>query len=192
MAKRKYEFRPDNLRATLASKLYLTPKQRLTFLRWFLICALLVVVSVLQDVILCRFRFFGATTDLVPCGIILVCIIEGMNSSCIFALVAACLYQFSGGPGYYCIALIVVLGIFISYFRQNFLQPGFSAAMLCMAVALLVYELVVFAAGLLQEITLLSRFTLPLYTALLTLVASGLLYPLTRAIGSIGGEKWKE
>ena len=64
--------------------------------------------------------------------------------------------------------------------------------MLCMAVALPVYELVVFAAGLLQEITVLSRFTLPLYTSLLTLVASGLLYPLIRAIGTIGGEKWKE
>ena len=191
MAK-KYEFKPDKPRAGLLSKLHMSRQQRLGIIKWLLYSLLLLMLSVLQDVILCRFRFFGATTDLVPCGIILVCIIEGMNSSCIFALVAACLYQFSGGPGYYCIALIVVLGIFISYFRQNFLQPGFSAAMLCMAVALLVYELVVFAAGLLQEITLLSRFTLPLYTALLTLVASGLLYPLTRAIGSIGGEKWKE
>ena len=191
MAK-KYEFKPDKPRAGLLSKLHMSRQQRLGIIKWLLYSLLLLMLSVLQDVILCRFRFFGATTDLVPCGIILVCIIEGMNSSCIFALVAACLYQFSGGPGYYCIALIVVLGIFISYFRQNFLQPGFSAAMLCMAVALLVYELVVFAAGLLQGITLPSRFTLPLYTALLTLVASGLLYPLTRAIGSIGGEKWKE
>ena len=191
MAK-KYEFKPDKPRAGLLSKLHMSRQQRLGIIKWLLYSLLLLMLSVLQDVILCRFRFFGATTDLVPCGIILVCIIEGMNSSCIFALVAACLYQFSGGPGYYCIALIVVLGIFISYFRQNFLQPGFSAAMLCMAVALLIYELVVFAAGLLQGITLPSRFTLPLYTALLTLVASGLLYPLTRAIGSIGGEKWKE
>ena len=45
MAKRKYEFKPDNFRATLASKLYLTPKQRLTILRWFLFCVLLVVFS---------------------------------------------------------------------------------------------------------------------------------------------------
>ena len=191
MAK-KYEFKPDKPRAGLLSKLHMSRQQRLGIIKWILYSLLVLLLSVLQDVILCRFHFFGATTDLVPCGIILICIIEGMNSSCIFALVAACLYQFSGGPGYYCIALIVVLGIFISYFRQNFLQPGFSAAMLCMAVALPVYELVVFAAGLLQEITVLSRFTLPLYTSLLTLVASGLLYPLIRAIGTIGGEKWKE
>lgn len=191
MAK-KYEFKPDKPRAGLLSKLHMSRQQRLGIIKWILYSLLVLLLSVLQDVILCRFHFFGATTDLVPCGIILICIIEGMNSSCIFALVAACLYQFSGGPGYYCIALIVVLGIFISYFRQNFLQLGFSAAMLCMAVALPVYELVVFAAGLLQEITVLSRFTLPLYTSLLTLVASGLLYPLIRAIGTIGGEKWKE
>ena len=191
MAK-KYEFKPDKPRAGIFSKLHMTRQQRLGIIKWILYSLLLLFLSVLQDVILCRFRFFGATTDLVPCGIILICIIEGMHSSCIFALVAACLYQFSGGPGYYCIALIVVLGIFISHFSQNFLQPGFGGTMLCMAAALLVYELVVFAAGLLQEITVLSRFTLPLYTALLTLVASGLLYPLIRAIGTIGGEKWRE
>ena len=50
MARRKYDFKPDNFRATLASKLYLTPKQRMTILRWFLFVVLLVVTSVLQDV----------------------------------------------------------------------------------------------------------------------------------------------
>ena len=100
MAKRKYEFRPDNLKATLASKLYLTPKQRMTILRWFLLCALLVVASVLQDVIFCRFRLFGATTDLVPCAIILTCTILGTNSSSVFVLLASLAYQFSGSsPG---------------------------------------------------------------------------------------------
>lgn len=189
---RKYEFKPDKPRAGLLSKLYLTRMQRLRILRWFLYSALLTALSVLQDVILCRFRFFGATTDLVPCGIFLICVLEGMHESSIFALIAACLYQFSGGPGYYCIALIVVLGIFATYFRQSFLQEGFSAAMLCVGAAVVVYEAVVYAAGLLTFSTTLARFPVPLLTALLTLAVCPLLYRLTRAIGTIGGEPWKE
>lgn len=191
MAK-KNEFKPDKLRAGFLSKLYLTRRQRQRILKWFLYSLLLLVLSLLQDVILCRFRFFGATTTLVPCGIFLICILEGMRESCVFALIAACLYQFSGGPGYFAIALIVVLGIFVTYFRQSFLQKSFSGAMLCAATALLLYELGVFAAGLLTGVTSLSRFSVPLLTALLTLLTCPLLYLAVSAIGTIGGETWKE
>ena len=191
MAK-KYEFKPDKPRSGVLSKLHLTRQQRLRILKWLLYSLLLVALSVLQDVILCRFKFLGATTDLVPCGILLICVLEGMHDSCIFALIAACLYQLSGGPGYYSIAVTVVLGVFIAYFRQSFLQPGFSAAMLCMVIALPLYELSVFVAGLLMGVTTLSRFTVPLFTALLSLVSGAILYPLVKAIGAIGGESWKE
>ena len=189
---RKNEFKPDKPRSGFLSHLYLTPKQRSTILRWFLYSMLLVALSVLQDVILCRFRLFGATTALVPCGIFLICILEGMNESCIFTLIAACLYQFSGGPGYYTIGLIVVLAIFVAYFRQSFLQEGFGATMLCMAVVLPLYEIVVFIASFLTGITTLSRFILPLITAALNLLACPILYPVVRGIGTIGGETWKE
>ena len=188
----KYEFKPDKPRAGILSKLYLTRMQRQRILRWFLYTVLLVALSVLQDVILCRFRFFGATTDLVPCGIFLICVLEGTHRSSVFVLVAACLYQFSGGPGYYCIALIVVLGIFAAYFRQSFLQQSFSAVLLCLTVALLLYEGSVFLAGFITASTTLSRLSLPLLTTLLTLLLCPLLYPLIRGISSIGGEIWKE
>ena len=116
MARRKYEFRPDKLRSTLANKLYLTPKQRKTILRWFLLAVLLVVFSVLQDVILCRLRIFGASTDLVPCGIFLICILEGMERGSIFCLIASLLYLFSGtAPGAYCVVLITFLAIFTAF-----------------------------------------------------------------------------
>lgn len=191
MAK-KNEFKPDKLRAGFLSKLYLTQKQRQSILRWFLYSMLLLVLSVLQDVILCRFRFFGATTDLVPCCIFMICILAGMNRSCIFALIAACLYQFSGGPGYYCIALIVVLSILVTFLRQSYLQESFSAVMLCEAAALVLYEGSVFAAGLITGVTTLSRYPIPLFTVLLTLIVCPLLYVTVRAIGNIGGETWKE
>ena len=69
---------------------------------------MLLVLSVLQDVLLCRFHIFGATTELVPCGIFLICILEGTERSCIFALVASLFYLFSGSSaGIYSIVLVL-------------------------------------------------------------------------------------
>ena len=193
MAKRKYEFKPDNLRATLANKLYLTPKQRLTILRWFLFVVLLIVASVLQDVILCRFQLFGATTDLVPCVIILSCMIMGANTSAIFVLLAALGYQASGSaPGYYVVPLIVFLSLLLSLFRESFLRKTFSSVMLSAGVAVLVYEMLLFVVGLVLGNTRPDRWIVFLITGGLSLVSLPILYPIVKTIAKIGGELWKE
>lgn len=193
MAKRKYEFRPDKLKATLASKLYLTPKQRKTILRWFLLCILLLAVSVLQDVILCRMRLFGATTDLVPCAIILICVLLGTNSSSLFVLLGSLAYQFSGtSPGYYVIPLITVLAILMSIFREGFLRKSFSSVMLCSGIAVLLYEMLLFIAGLAFGNTRIDRWSVFLITGILSLITLPVMYPIVKTIAKIGGETWKE
>lgn len=193
MAKRKYEFRPDNLKATLASKLYLTPKQRKAILRWFLLCAVLLVASVLQDVILCRFRLFGATTDLVPCAIILTCVLLGTNASALFVLLAALAYQFSGtSPGYYVVPLITILAILFSMFRESFLRKSFSSVMLSAGTAVLAYEMLLFVAGLLFGNTRIDRWSVFLITGGLSLITLPIMYPIVKSIAKIGGETWKE
>ncbi len=193
MAKRKYEFRPDKLRSTLASKLYLTPKQRKTILRWFLLCVLLVVMSVLQDVIFCRFRLFGATTDLVPCAIILSCMILGANTGCVFVLLASLGYQASGSsPGYYVVPLITVLAIALSLFRESFLRKSFSSVMLCAGIAVLAYEMMLFVMGLAFGDTRPDRWMVFLITGGLSLITLPIMYPVVKTIAKIGGEIWKE
>lgn len=193
MAKRKYDFKPDNFRATLASKLYLTPKQRLTILRWFLFVALLVVTSVLQDVILCRFQLFGATTDLVPSVIILSCMIMGANTSAIFVLLAALGYQASGtAPGYYVVPLIVFLSLLLSLFRESFLRKSFSSVMLSAGVAVLVYEMLLFVIGFAFGDTRLDRWMVFLITGGLSVITLPIMYPIVKTIAKIGGEVWKE
>ena len=140
MAK-KYEFKPDKPRSGLLNKLYLTQKQRKTFLKWLLYSLVLLVLSVLQDVILCRLRIFGASTDLVPCGIFLICILEGMERGSIFCLIASLLYLFSGtAPGAYCVVLITFLAIFTAFLRQSYLQRSFASTMLCMVLTMLLYK----------------------------------------------------
>ena len=193
MAKRKYDFRPDNLRSTILSKLYLTPKQRKSILRWLLLCLLPLAASVLQDVILCRLQLFGATTDLVPCAIILICVILGTESSCLFVLLAALAYQFSGtSPGYYVVPLITVLAILLSMFRESFLRKSFSSVMLSAGTAVALYEMLLFVVGFVFGNTRADRWSVFLVTAVLSLITLPIMYPMVKTIAKIGGETWKE
>ena len=63
MLGRKREFRPDRVGSGFLNKLYLTKRQRRTLLMWLLYTLALVVLSLVQDVILCRVSSHGATTD---------------------------------------------------------------------------------------------------------------------------------
>jgi len=190
MAK-KYEFRPDKPYSGFWGKLLLTRLQRKVLLKWCLYALVLVVLSVLQDVLLCRIRLFGVTSELVPCGIFLICLLEGMERGCVFALVASLLYLFSGSAaGIYSIVLITALAVGAAWLRQSYLQKGFGAAMLCTGIAMAVYELATFAFGAFLGITTFSRIGSFLLTAVITMPAAPALYPVFKAIG--GGDVWKE
>lgn len=190
---KKYEFQPDKPRSTWLSKLYLTRLQRLALLKWVLYALMLVVLSVVQDVILCRFRFYGATTELVPCGIFLICLIEGTERGSLFSLIASLLYFFSGSSaGAHSMVLITVLSIVICAMRQGYLQKGFAAAMLCTVLFMVLYEAAIFAVALFLKVTILERFVGFAITAGLSLMSAPILYPIFVSIGSIGGDAWKE
>lgn len=190
---RKYEFRPDKPRKGLLSKLFITQKQRRGILKWSLYALVLLVLSVLQDVILCRVSIFGATTDLVPCGIFVICVVEGAEKGCVFALCASMLYLFSGtAPGVYAPVFITALAVAVSIFRQAYLQKSLSAAMLCVGFALAVYELALFLIGLFLGLTVPARIGGFGVTFLLSVLCVPLLYPVCLSIETIGGEAWKE
>lgn len=193
MARRKYEFRPDRTGSGLLHKLYLTKKQQFTLLRWFLYTMVLLTLSVVQDVILCHVSFYGATTDLVPCAIFLICVILGTETGSVFSLIAAAMYQFSGtAPGYHAIALITVLAIGVTMFRQSYLRKSISSNILCAVLALVVYELILFLIGFILSQIPLERLYVALWTAALSVLAFPILYPTVTAISKIGGETWKE
>jgi hypothetical protein len=188
-----YEFRPDKPQVSWISKLHLTQLQRQALLKWTLYALLLLALSLLQDVVLSRFRLFGATTDLIPCAIILICIIEGSQKGSLFALISSCLYVFSGSAaGAYCLILITFLAIFVCIFRQGYLQKGFAAAMLCTVFAVAVYEAAVFIIGYLLGLTILDRWIGFAVTGGLSILCAPILYPIILSIASIGGDTWKE
>lgn len=192
MAKRN-EFKADKPRSGFVSKLFLTQQQRAVLLKWALYAVVLIVLSVLQDVLLSRARLFGATTELVPVGIFLICLTEGVERGSIFSLVASCLYLFSGtAAGYYSIVVITAAAIGVTLFRQSYLQKGFAASMLCTVGAMLGYVLCIFFIGLFLEKTTGSRIISHLLSAIYSLLAAPVLYPIVTGISTIGGEAWKE
>lgn len=191
--KKKNEFRPDKTHSGAFSKLYITKKQRLSLLKWLLMALILVFLSVLQDTIFCRIRLLGATTDLLCGALLMVCILLDPEQGCIFILTGSCLYCFSGSaPGPYVIALLTLIGLMISIFRQSYLHRTFSTTMLCTGVAIMLYELLLFAIGALLGNTSVRRIGVFALSGIYTLAVMPVLYPIFRVIGKIGGETWKD
>lgn len=193
MARRKYEFRPDKVKTDFLGKIYLTPQQRKNLLRWLLFSLLLLVVSVAQDVLFCKLEFLGATTDLVPCLIIVICIRVGADRGAVFTLIASMLYKFSGSaPGYYSMALIPVLALIAAMLRQNYFRRSFGSVFLCATLAMVAYEMCVFLFGLVFANTAPQRAIRFLLTGIFSVLSLPILYPITRAIDKIGEKTWKD
>ena len=176
---RKSEFRPDKTGASLLSKLYLTRLQRLKLLKWALYTLVLLVFSVLQDVIFSKTNLFGATVDLVPCGILTACVLFGTETGSVFTVIAGFLYLFSGSaPGYHVPAVLTLFGVTAAALRQNYLQKSFGSTLICSAGALMLYELAVFIWSFLFGLTRLERLLPIVLTGILTLPVIAVLYPI--------------
>lgn len=192
MAK-KNEFKPDRLYSSWVSRLMPTRKQRKSMLKWTVYALLMLLLSALQDVLFSRVDVWGVTTELVPCGIILICLLEGSESGSVFALVGSSLFYFSGSaPGSYSIVLLTLSAIVVTIFRQAMLQSGLGAAIVCTALGLLLYECSTFLAAVMVDLTYWSRIIDFLKRAAVTLPAIPILYPISLAVGRIGGSTWNE
>jgi hypothetical protein len=193
MARKKYEFRPDPTRFDWVGKLLLTRKQRKSLLKWLLYSLVCVAGLVLQDSMLAGLRVFGGGFDLAPALVVLICVLEGCENGSVFALSAALIYAFSGSAqGPYVVPLITVIAIIAVIFRQACLRKGFFSILLSTGLGMMCYEMVLFGIGLFLKHTVSHWAMATVMTALLSLVAVPVGYPIARAIGKIGGETWKE
>lgn len=190
---RNREFRPDREGTGQLNKLWPTPKQQLRALQWMLYALVCLVGLLMQDVLLYRVNLWGGCTDLVPCLILMVAVMQGAESGSVFALILSVLYYFSGSSaGFYVIPLLTAVAVFTAIFRQAFLRQGFFALLLCSAMGMVLYELILFGISLFLKLTVRSRMGAALMTALVSLLAVPAVYPMLRAIGKMGGETWKE
>lgn len=153
----------------------------------------MLVLALVQDVVMSRFQARGGTTDLVACGILLICLLQSPESGGVFALIASALYVFSGSAqGYYCIVLLTFFGVLLNILRHGLLSKRFRSIFLCMVIGLMGYELAVFFFGVFLGNTNFSRISVFLTTGVLSITVIPVLYPIAFFIGKIGGEKWKD
>lgn len=193
MAKKKYRFRPDPTGAGIWNKLYITPQQRKTALKWGLYSLVCLACLILQDAFLGRMRLFGGSVDLAPAAIMLICLMQGAESGAVFALIGSMVFVFSGSaPDTFAIAFITVYAVAVTLFREQFLRRSFGSAWMCTAAGVLLYELSVYLLGLFFGLTYPGRIGVFAMSAVLTALAVPVLYPLMGWIGKIGGETWKE
>lgn len=187
------DFRPDSQRQDWTQRLYLSPQQQRRYLKWALLSLLSVVALVLQDVLFARMSLFGATVDMVPTVLFMICVIHGAESGAVFMLAGALIYWFSGSaPGVYVILLIPVLGTVAAAFRQAYLRKGFRTTLMCTAAALVAYETVSFLASLLLGVTRFGRAYVMVISTVLSLLTLPAVFLLVWGICKIGGDSWKE
>lgn len=188
-----YEFKPDPTGSPLRNRLHLTRQQRLSIVKWTMYAILLVVLSLIQDVVLSRVSVGGATTELVACGILLICLLQSPESGGIFALIGSLLYVFSGSaPGYYSIALLTFLGVLLNLIRHSLLSKRFRSIFPCAAIGVFVYEMAVFAIGVFLGSTYGARIPVFLISGILNILALPVIYPIAFSIGNMGGKTWKD
>lgn len=193
MFKRKYEFKPDRSDPGTLNKLFITKKQRLAILKWLLTAVLIIAISLVQDVILTRFRIFGTTMNLTAAALLLICIMLDPEIGSVFILSASALYWFSGSaPGPYVIALLTVIGVMGAIIRQSYLYNSFGSVMLCTLLAISAYELIIFEIGCFLELTSANRLLNHMLGAGLSFCVMPLLYPVFKAIDKIGGNTWND
>lgn len=193
MARRKIEFRPDPTGHDWAGKLRLTPLQKKSLLKWVLYSIVCLTGLVLQDSMLAQLRIFGGCFDVTPALIILICVLEGSEKGSVFVLIASMIYVFSGtGQGYYCIALLTAFAVAAALFRQGYLRRSAGSDLICVGGAMVLYEMSLLTAGVVQGLTYRGRWPVFLMTAIISTLTAGALYALLKHIGTTGGNAWKE
>ena len=189
----KPEFRPDAEEFNVSKFLYLTQVQRDRLTKWGLYALLIVGFTVIQDIIMSRIHLFGGTTDLVPCILLLITVIEGIEVGSLFILGSSCFFYLSGSsPGPWAVGILTFLGIGACIFRQMYWHRNQGSIVLCAGLALMLYELGTFAVGMFSGLTRWDRLSTFAVTGALSIAVMIPLYTLINAIGQIGGHTWKE
>ena len=199
MAKRRrrkqlaYEFKPDPKGTNYLKRLYMTRLQRLTILKWATFAMTGILMLVIQDVIMSQTRFSGATTELPVAFILLVGMYEGLENGSVFTLASSLFYWFSGSaPTPICVAVLCILVILIGLFRQLYWHRSFGSIAMCVSIAIMLYEMILFVIGLMSGLTILPRASVFALTGGITCITMLPMYPLVRLISKIGGVSWKE
>ena len=84
------------------------------------------------------------------------------------------------------------MAVFAAIFRQAYLRKGLSALMLCLTLAMVLYELAVFGFCLLLGQVTVGKYMCFLVPAVSSIAVVPVIYPFVKSIHGIGGVAWNE
>lgn len=178
---------------TLMGKLFLTPKQRKLLTKWGLFSLVFLLLQVLQDALFSRTEIFGGCPDIVPAYLLLVCFTQETGSGAAF-LLGACVFRCLCGTvmGSVSLAVLVFGAVAFCALRHTSLWGKTAPTFLCTFAVLGIHQLLLFFLGIFLGHTLWSRLGAALGGLLGQFIAVPVFYPLTMAIGRIGGKVWND
>lgn len=170
----------------MLDKLYITPRQWLSFLRWALYSLLALLCAMLQTVVLAN--RVTVCPDLVPIVIVCVCLREGAERGGIFALTASLLWCFSGADqGSVAIAVLTIVPVAGTLLNRAILTNRFIPCLMLAFLTLFIEQSLMFLLKFFfQDAAGVLFFTRLLPCVLISLLAQPPLYWLTGKIAQIG------
>jgi hypothetical protein len=187
------QFKPDVMGSDWISQFHITRVQRDIFLKWGSYIGICLLLCMIQDVIMSQVRIMGATTDLVVSAILLITVMEGVETGSMFVILSSLIYYFTGSaPSPWCVLTLTYLGIGASIFRQMYLHRGLLSITFCAGVALMIYEVITYGIALFLGLTYWGRIFHFVVTGAMSWAFMLALYPLIHKLGMIGGNTWKE
>lgn len=178
---------------TLAGKLFITPMQRMTILRWTLCALIFFGVLVFQNVIFSRITVFGCVINFIPAAILLISLTTNIEGGCVFALCASLFWSFSGAVlGSVSIFLLTAEAVFLGALRKSCFPKNLTSIMLCCFIGLVVHEAARFFLALFLGYTPWTFWYQVFVTTFFSFLICPVLYPLIRAVGRVGGSQWND
>lgn len=178
---------------TLTGKLYITPRQRLTILRWSLCALVFFLVVVVQDVIFSRITVLDCVINFIPATILLISLTASVESGAVFALCASLFWSFSGAVlGSVSIFALTLSSVFLGALRESCFPKNIMSVLICCLLGLLAHELLLFLLALFLGYTTWTYWYQIFITTVFSVLICPVLYPLIRVIGRIGGNQWND
>lgn len=129
----------------MLDKLYITPRQWLHILRWFLYSLLLLFVMMLQTVVLGNRTMLGVHPHFVPIVIACVCLQEGPERGGLFALLASVFWCLSGADfGTVSIVMLTLVPVLGSVLCKALFANRFLPCLLVTLATLLLEQSAIF------------------------------------------------
>lgn len=159
-----------------------------SILMWALYAVLFLFTMLLQTVVFGHLRVWGVKLNLLPVAVVCIAMRAGHEGGGLFGLLAALVWQFTGADdGSLALISFTLCGILAGWLCDAVCARRLAVALALSLAALVLHEGAAFLMKFYLESADISLIRWVPLTALLSVLACPVLYPLAKTIGKVGG-----